>query len=117
MALDAVGLELDEVEVVELHEAFAAQVLAVLKVLDDEEFCRDRLGRPAAVGAIDRGRLNTWGGSASLGHPFGATGARLITNCCHRLEAEQARHGLVAACAAGAIGIGLVFERLDGGGE
>jgi acetyl-CoA acyltransferase len=117
MALDAAGLGLDEIEVVELHEAFAAQVLAVLKLLDDEEFCRDRLGRPAAVGSIDRERLNTWGGSASLGHPFGATGARLITNCCHRLEAEKAHHGLVAACAAGAIGIGLVFERFDRGGE
>ena len=113
-ALDEAGLELEEVEVVELHEAFAAQVLAVLKVLDDEEFCRDRLGRDRPVGAIDRNRLNTWGGSASLGHPFGATGARLITNCCHRLESEAARYGLVAACAAGAIGIGLVFERLNG---
>ena len=112
MALDSAGLELDEVEVVELHEAFAAQVLAVLEVLDDETFCRERLGRQRPVGKIDRDRLNTWGGSVSLGHPFGATGARLITNCCHRLEAEGARHGLVAACAAGAIGIGLIFERL-----
>jgi acetyl-CoA acyltransferase len=115
-ALDAAGLELGDVEVVELHEAFAAQVLAVLKVLDDEEFCRKRLGRHGPVGAVDHERLNTWGGSASLGHPFGATGARLITNCCHRIEAENARYGLVAACAAGAIGIGLVFERLDGRG-
>jgi acetyl-CoA acyltransferase len=111
-ALDAAGLELDEVEVVELHEAFAAQVLAVLKLLDDEEFCRDRLGRDRPVGEVDLDRLNAWGGSLSLGHPFGATGARLITNCCHRLEAEHARYGLVAACAAGAIGIGLVFERI-----
>jgi acetyl-CoA acetyltransferase family protein len=115
-ALDAAGLELGDVEVVELHEAFAAQVLAVLKVLDDEEFCRKRLGRHGPVGAVDHERLNTWGGSASLGHPFGATGARLITNCCHRIEAENARYGLVAACAAGAIGIGLVFERFDGRG-
>jgi acetyl-CoA acyltransferase len=112
MALDAAALDLDEVEVIELHEAFAAQVLAVVGVLDDEGFCRERLGRAGPVGKIDRQRLNTWGGSASLGHPFGATGARLITNCCHRLEAEGARHGLVAACAAGAIGIGMVFERL-----
>jgi acetyl-CoA acetyltransferase len=110
-ALDAAGLELGEIEVVELHEAFAAQVLAVLKVLDDEEFCRERLGRDRAVGSVDRERLNAWGGSASLGHPFGATGARLITNCCHRMEAEEARYGLIAACAAGAIGIGLVFEK------
>jgi acetyl-CoA acyltransferase len=117
MALDAAGLDLGEVEVVELHEAFAAQVLAVLKVLDDEEFCRERLGRNKAVGAINRDRLNTWGGSTSVGHPFGATGGRLITNCCHRMEAEDARYGLVAACAAGAIGIGMVFERLDGRGR
>jgi len=110
-ALDAAHLELGDIEVVELHEAFAAQVLAVLKLLDDNDFCRQRLGREERLGAVDRGRLNAWGGSLSLGHPFGATGARLITNCCHRLEAEDARYGLVAACAAGAIGIGLVFEK------
>jgi acetyl-CoA acyltransferase len=111
-ALDAAGLGLDEVEVVELHEAFAAQVLAVLELLEDERFCRGRLGRDRALGSVDRGRLNAWGGSLSVGHPFGATGARLITTCCHRMQAEKARFGLVAACAAGAIGIGLVFERL-----
>ena len=113
-ALDSAGLELGDVEVVELHEAFAAQVLAVLQALEDPEFCRDRLGRDGAVGSIDRERLNAWGGSLSVGHPFGATGARLITNCCQRMEAEDARYGMVAACAAGAIGIGLVFERFDG---
>ena len=112
-ALDAAGLDLGEVEVVELHEAFAAQVLAVLDALADESFCRERLGRENPVGVVDRDRLNTWGGSLSLGHPFGATGARLITNCCQRLEAEEARYGLVTACAAGAIGIGMVFERIE----
>jgi len=111
-ALDAAGLGLAEVKVVELHEAFAAQVLAVLQLLENDRFCRERLGRDRALGAIDRERLNAWGGSLSVGHPFGATGARLITNCCHRMQAEKARFGLVAACAAGAIGIGLVFERL-----
>jgi acetyl-CoA acyltransferase len=115
-ALDAAGLELADVEVVELHEAFAAQVLAVLEVLDDETFCRERLGRQRPVGRIDHERLNAWGGSLSVGHPFGATGARLITTCCHRMDAEGGRFGLVAACAAGAIGIGLVFENLDGRG-
>jgi len=109
-ALDAAELELDEVEVVELHEAFAAQVLAVLQLLEDEDFCRERLCRERPVGRVDRERLNAWGGSLSVGHPFGATGARLITNCCHRLQDERARYGLVAACAAGAMGIGLVFE-------
>ena len=110
-ALDAAGLALGEMEVVELHEAFAAQVLAVLELLDDVDFCRDRLGRNEAVGAIDRERLNAWGGSLSLGHPFGATGARLITNCCHRMNAEDAQYGLIAACAAGAIGIGMILEK------
>jgi acetyl-CoA acyltransferase len=110
-ALESAGLELDEVGVLELHEAFAAQVLAVLRLLEDDEFCRERLGRDRAVGSVDRDRLNAWGGSLSVGHPFGATGARLITTCCHRLQAEQSRYGVVAACAAGAIGIGLVLER------
>jgi len=111
-ALEAAGLELADVDVVELHEAFAAQVLAVLQLLEDDTFCRERLGRNGAVGAVDRERLNAWGGSLSVGHPFGATGARLITTCCHRLQAEQGRYGAVAACAAGAIGIGLVLERM-----
>jgi acetyl-CoA acyltransferase len=110
-ALDAGGLELAEVGVVELHEAFAAQVLAVLQLLDDPAWCADRLGRDRPVGPIELDRLNTWGGSLSVGHPFGATGARLITNCVHRMVAEHAKHGVVAACAAGAIGIGLTFER------
>jgi acetyl-CoA acetyltransferase family protein len=111
-ALDRAGLELDDVGVVELHEAFAAQVLAVLKLLDDDTFCRDRLGRDRPVGSVDMDRLNLWGGSLAVGHPFGATGARLITNCCQRMAHEDARYGLVSACAAGAIGIGMVLERV-----
>lgn len=110
-ALAAAGLELDEVGVVELHEAFAGQVLAVLALLEDETFCRERLGRSGAVGAVDRERLNAWGGSLSVGHPFGATGARLVMTCCHRMRHEGARWGAVAACAAGGLGIGAVFER------
>jgi len=110
-ALDGAGLKLDEIGVVELHEAFAAQVLAVLKLLEDPDWCSERLGRDRAVGAVNPDRLNAWGGSLSVGHPFGATGARLITNCCQRMASEDAQHGLVAACAAGAIGIGMVFER------
>jgi acetyl-CoA acyltransferase len=110
-ALDGAGWRLDDVEVVELHEAFAAQVLAVLEVLEDERFCRERLGRSGAVGSIDRARLNAWGGSLSVGHPFGATGARLITTCCHRMQQENGRTGLVAACAGGALGIAIALER------
>ena len=110
-ARDAAGWRHDDVGVVELHEAFAAQVLAVLQVLADERFCRERLGRAGAVGSVDRERLNAWGGSLSVGHPFGATGARLITTCCHRLHHENATTGLVSACAGGALGIAIALER------
>lgn len=109
-ALAAAGLELAQAEVIELHEAFAGQVLAVLQMLADERFCRERLGRQRPVGRVDLERLNAWGGSLSVGHPFGATGARLIMTCCDRLQQEGGRYGLVAACAAGALGIGLVLE-------
>jgi acetyl-CoA acetyltransferase family protein len=110
-ALDGAGTTLEDVEVVELHEAFAAQVLGVQKMLEDAAFCRERLGRDRPVGRIDTERLNLWGGSLSVGHPFGATGARLITTCAHRMRHEGAKRGLVAACAAGAIGIAIVLER------
>jgi len=112
LALDRAGLSLGDVDVVELHEAFAGQVLAVLEVLEDDAFARERLGRNAAVGRIDRERLNAWGGSLSVGHPFGATGGRLVTTCCRRLQRENGRYGLVAACASGALGYGLVLEKV-----
>ena len=85
---------------------------SLLVVDDDETFCRERLGRTGPVGRIDSARLNAWGGSLSIGHPFGATGARLLTNCAHRMRHEGARYGLVAACAAGGLGIGVVLERV-----
>ncbi len=110
-ALDAAGIELAAVDVIELHEAFAAQALAVELVLADPEFCRERLGRERPLGGLDRARLNAWGGSLAVGHPFGATGARLIATCAQRLHHENGRYGLIAACAAGALGIGMVLER------
>ncbi len=112
-ALDGAGLTLGQVEVLEFHEAFAAQMLAVLKLLGDDGFARDRLGREEAVGEVDMERLNAWGGSLSIGHPFGATGGRLVTTCCRRMEREGARYGLVAACAAGAVGNAIVLERVE----
>jgi fatty acid oxidation complex beta subunit FadI len=109
-ALDAAGLRLEDVDVLEFHEAFAAQVVANLRLLADERFARERLGRSGAVGEVDPERLNAWGGSLAVGHPFGATGARLITTCAHRMRHEGARYGALAACAAGAIGIAMVLE-------
>lgn len=110
-ALDAAGLSIDQIDVFELHEAFAAQMVANMQVLGDEQFCRERLGREGAVGRIPREKLNAWGGSLSIGHPFGATGARLVMTACQRLKHENGRYGLVAACAAGALGSALLFER------
>lgn len=110
-ALDRAGIALDEVGVFEIHEAFAAPVVAATKLLADEAYCRERLGRKGAVGKIPPEKLNAWGGSLSLGHPFGATGARLLTTCAHRMEREGARWGVVTACAAGALGHAFVLER------
>jgi acetyl-CoA acyltransferase len=112
-ALEAAGIGLEEVGVVEIHEAFAAQMVANLKLLENEAFAREKLGRTSAVGKVDPARLNAWGGSLSIGHPFGATGGRLIATCVQRMEEEGARYGLVAACAAGAIGNAMVFERVE----
>ena len=111
-ALADAGVELEDCEVVEIHEAFAAQVLAVLKLMEDPTFCRDRLGRSTPVGRVDPERLNAWGGSLSVGHPFGATGARLVTNCGQRMAHDKARYGMLAACAGGGLGIGMVLERV-----
>ena len=110
--LQRAGLTLGDIDIIELHEAFAGQVLAVLKLLEQDAFARERLGRDTPVGAIDLDKMNLWGGSLSIGHPFGATGGRLVTTCCRRLEKENGRYGLIAACASGALGYGIVLERM-----
>ena len=107
------GLTLDDIDVLELHEAFAGQVLAVLEALQSDTFAEENLNRASAVGTVDRDRLNAWGGSLSLGHPFGATGTRLVTTAAHRLRVEDGRWALVAACAAGGQGHAMLVERLD----
>jgi len=112
VALERAGLDLDRIDVIELHEAFAGQMLAVLRLMEDDRFARERLSRDRAVGSIDPEKLNAWGGSLSVGHPFGATGGRLIANCCRRLEHEDGRFGLIAACASGALGYAMVLERI-----
>lgn len=110
-ALDRAGVPAGEVGVWEVHEAFAAPVLAFLKLLADRGYCRERLGRAEAVGRIEPGRVNAWGGSLALGHPFGATGARLLTTCVERMEREGAELGVVTTCAAGALGHAMVLAR------
>jgi acetyl-CoA acetyltransferase family protein len=110
--LQKTGLTFNDIDVFELHEAFAGQVVANLKCLASDEFAQKNLGRDKAVGTIPFEKLNLWGGSLALGHPFGATGGRLITTAANRLHHENGRYALLAACAAGAHGHAMIIERL-----
>jgi acetyl-CoA acyltransferase len=109
--LDEAGLTLGDIDVIELHEAFAGQVLAVLEALRSPSFAEENLNRSSPVGDVDLDRMNARGGSLSLGHPFGATGARLVTTAAHRLHEEDGDLALVSACAAGGQGHALLLER------
>ena len=109
--MDAINLTLGDIDVFELHEAFAGQVLSVLTALESDEFAKKSLGRDKAIGEIPMDKLNTWGGSLSLGHPFGATGVRIVTTAANRLHHEDGTYALVAACAAGGQGHAIVLER------
>jgi acetyl-CoA acetyltransferase len=112
-ALKKSGLTIEDIDVWEIHEAFAGQVLTNLKCLADDEFCKKNLGRDKAVGNIPMEKINTLGGSLSIGHPFGATGARLVTTCANRMNRENAKYGMVAACAAGAHGHAMLLENTN----
>ncbi len=109
--LDMAGISLDDIDVVEFHEAFAGQVLANFNAMKSDEFGREKLGRQGAVGTMRMDRVNPHGGSLSLGHPFGATGARLVTTAANRLQREGGKLALVAACADGGVGHACVLER------
>ena len=109
--LKIANMSLSQIDVIELHEAFAGQVLANIKCLASDSFAIEKLGRDAAVGKIDMNKLNTWGGSLSIGHPFGATGSRLLTTASNRLIKEEGRYALISACAAGAHGHAMIIEK------
>jgi acetyl-CoA acyltransferase len=111
-ALERAGLELSDIDLVDMHEAFAAQVLSVLKMLASDNFARARLGRDKAVGSVDPERLNVHGGSLALGHPFGATGARMVTTMANELHQSNKRTALLGICAAGGLGAAAVLERV-----
>jgi len=96
-------LKLSDIDVFEIHEAFAGQILSNMKALDSDWFARNYLGRTEKFGAPALEKLNTWGGSLSLGHPFGATGVRLVTMATNRLIKENGKYALVTACAAGGL--------------
>ncbi len=109
--LDQTGLGLRDMGVIEMHEAFAAQVLSNLHGLASAKYCQEKLGRGSAVGEVDPDFVNQWGGSISLGHPFGATGGRLVLQLLDQMAKKGAQFGLISACAAGGMGSAMVFER------
>ena len=111
-ALDKAGMTLADVDLVDIHEAFAAQTLSVLKALASHEWAKTRLDRDEAVGEVDIDKLNVHGGSVSLGHPFGATGARMVTTMANELARTGKNTALLGICAAGGIGASAVLERV-----
>jgi acetyl-CoA acyltransferase len=111
VALERAGVEMKDIELMEMHEAFAAQVLSNLQALDSDAFAQKELNRPGKVGIPDESRINVMGGSIAIGHPFGATGARLTTTLLRELKRRQQNLGLVTVCAAGAMGFAMVLER------
>ena len=108
--LKQADLTLQDFDYYEIHEAFAAQTIATLKAWQSEEFCRTRLGRNAAMGPIDLTRLNVKGGSIAIGHPFAATGARIIATLAKVLNQEGSGRGLVSVCTAGGMGVTAILE-------
>ena len=110
LALERAGLTLNDLTLFDMHEAFAAQTLANLKLLASDQFARDVLGRDRATGEVDDSKFNVLGGSIAYGHPFAATGARMITQTLHELRRRGGGFGLVTACAAGGLGAAMVLE-------
>lgn len=109
--LERQNLRLQDFDHYEIHEAFAAQVLCTLKAWEDEDFCRERLKRPQALGAVDRSKMNVCGGSVALGHPFGATGSRLVATLGKILQGKGTGRGLISICTGGGMGVAAIFER------
>jgi acetyl-CoA C-acetyltransferase len=110
--LQDAGLTLQDFDYYEIHEAFAAQVLCTLKAWESPEWCRDALGLSAPLGAIDRSRMNVKGGSIAVGHPFAATGTRIVSTLAKILAGDpKAKRGLISACTAGGMGVTAIMER------
>ena len=104
------NLKLQDFDFYEIHEAFAAQTIATLKAWQDEKFCRDRLGRNEPMGPIDLAKLNVKGGSIAMGHPFAATGARIVGALAKVLSEKGSGRGLISVCTAGGMGVSAILE-------
>jgi len=105
------GLSLQDFDFYEIHEAFAAQVLCTLAAWESDEYCKDRLGLNAALGSIDRAKLNVTGSSLAVGHPFAATGARITATLSEILQKAGKGRGLISICTAGGMGVAAILER------
>ena len=105
------GLKLQDFDFYEIHEAFAAQVLCTLKAWESKEYCKQRLGLKKALGSIDREKLNVNGSSLAVGHPFAATGARIVATLAQLLEQRGTGRGLISVCTAGGMGLCAILER------
>ena len=108
--LKVANLQLQDFDFYEIHEAFAAQTVATLKAWQSEKFCRDRLGRNEAMGPIDLSKLNVKGGSIAIGHPFAATGARIVATMAKLLSEKGSGRGLISVCTAGGMGVTAIME-------
>lgn len=111
MALDLAGVKLKDMDLIEMHEAFAAQILSNLKAFASKKFAAEELGRPEPLGVVDLSRFNVNGGSIAIGHPFGATGARVTFQLLAELKRRGGNLGLATVCAAGGVGFAMVVER------
>ncbi len=110
IALKRAGMELSDLDLIEMHEAFAAQTLANMKMFASQKFAQEKLGRDKAIGEIDMDKFNVMGGSLAYGHPFAATGARLIIQTLNELNRRGGGVGLTTACAAGGLGAAMIVE-------
>lgn len=109
-ALKQAGITWDQLDLIEIHEAFAGQVLSTIRAIESDEFAKEKLGLPKAIGRVNRSITNVNGGSIAIGHPFGATGTRMIPQALHELRARKKNLGLISICAAGGLGSVLVVE-------
>jgi len=109
-ALDRAGMKLNDLDLIDMHEAFAAQTLANLKMFSSKKFAEDKLGRSEMIGEVDPDKFNVLGGSIAYGHPFAATGARMLTQTLHELKRRGGGTALTTACAAGGLGAAVILE-------
>jgi acetyl-CoA acyltransferase len=110
IALEKAGLALKDMDVIDMHEAFAAQILCNKNAFASKQFALEKLGRSEAIGEIDESKFNVHGGSIAIGHPFAATGARMVTTTLRELKRRGGKYGLVTLCAAGGLGAAAVLE-------